>query len=222
MDPTKAQQTQTSAGSGRPAEAGRTEPAQRAIPQPTHAPYPAQEKLTILRAYAASPASMRDFCAAHGLTTKTLCAWRKRFDEGGEAALEPRPNPRNASGWHRGHFTPEQRREAVEAFAVAHLPKDDFCRIWGLGRSTLQKWLRRYREEGPQGLETRKGRRRKPPAHATPESVKEQVRETKRREPSFGLRKIRDWLFRHGRKKVSATTVKKVLVPSPAIFLDSV
>lgn len=212
MDPEPNNQTQQAAGSGRPAGAGRAEPAQRATAALANTKYSATEKLAILRAYAASPEGMRAFCAQHGLTTKTLCAWRKRFDEEGEAGLEPRPNPRNRKGRHRGAYTPEERREAVEAFAASGMQQDDFCRIWGVGRSTLAKWLKRYREEGPQGLETRRWRARNPHPNATPEDVKERVRETKRRHPSFGLRKIRDWLFRFEAKKVSTTTVKKVLV----------
>ncbi len=211
MDPERENQTQQAAGSGRAAEAGRTEPAERATSLAANTKYSAQQKLAILRAYAASPSGMRDFCAQHGLTTATLCAWRKRFDEEGEAGLEPRPNPRNKKGRRRGPYTPDQRRQAVEAYATSGLLLADFCRVWGVGCSTLSKWLKRYREDGPQGLETRKTGKRKSPAHATPDEVKEKVRATKRQNPSFGLRKVRDWLFRFEGKKVSTTTVKKVL-----------
>jgi transposase InsO family protein len=211
MDPERENQTQQSAGSGRAAEADRTAPAERATPPAAKTKYSAQQKLAILRAYAASPSGMRDFCSQHGLTTSTLCAWRKRFDEEGEAGLEPRPNPRNKKGRSRGAYTPEQRREAVEAYATSGLLMEDFCRVWGVGRSTMSNWLKRYREGGPQGLESRRSGNRKSPPNATPEEVKEKVRETKRKNPSFGLRKVRDWLFRHEGKKVSATTVKKVL-----------
>ena len=215
MDPERENQTQTSAGSGRPAAAVRTEPAERATPRrhPGGAQrnYTAEQKLAILRAFAASPDGMRDFCAKQGLTTKTLCTWRKRLEEEGPAGLKPRPNPRNR-GKSRGPFTPAQRREAVEAFVTSGMLQGDFCRVWGIGRSTLGKWLKRYEEEGPQGLETRRPQRKAPPVNALSESTKEAVRETKRKYPSFGLRRIRDWLFRHEGKKVSASSVKNVLV----------
>lgn len=211
MDPERENQTQQSAGSGRAAGADRTAPAERATASAANTKYSAQQKLAILRAYAASPSGMRDFCTQHGLTTSTLCKWRKRFDEEGEVGLAPRPNPRNKKGRRRGAYTPEQRREAVEAYATSGLLMEDFCRVWGVGRSTMSNWLKRYREGGPQGLESRRSGNRKSPPNATSESVKEKVRETKRKNPSFGLRKVRDWLFRHEGKKVSATTVKKVL-----------
>jgi len=75
------------AGPGRAAEA----PARR-DPQS----YTAAEKLALLEAYEASGLGMRDFCASRGVSTATLCAWRRRLASERLPGLEPRPNPRHA------------------------------------------------------------------------------------------------------------------------------
>ena len=79
--------------------------------------FTAAERLALLREFEASGQGMRDFCASRGITTSTLCKWRRRHAAEGEAGLEDRPNPRHAGKRGRRPYPPEERRKAVEAFA---------------------------------------------------------------------------------------------------------
>lgn len=64
------------------------------------------------------------------------------------------------------------------------------CRRFGISRKTGYKWLNRYREEGPEGLEERSRRPRNSP-NKTPEPIEEAVCEMREQHPAWGGRKIR-------------------------------
>src|SRR5688572_18298505 len=87
-------------------------------------------------------------------------------------------------------YTPEQRRQACEAWQKSGLTQVMFARQWGVNLTTFSGWLRTYRAEGPKGLEPGGGERRgrKP---WLPEPVKQEVVAVKRRFPTFGLQKIK-------------------------------
>src|SRR6185369_10235341 len=97
--------------------------------------YTPTQKQALLAAYASSSATMVDFCAQHGITTASLCTWRRRQKAEGDAGLAARRNARNARGPHRGAYPPEQRRAAVEAFLASGQTLQDFARIWGVSRN---------------------------------------------------------------------------------------
>jgi transposase InsO family protein len=189
-----------------------------------------EEKRELLEAYAAAEAAgetMDAFARRHGVSTASLCKWRKALRTQGEVGLAPKPNPRNASGPHRGQFsyTPEQRRAAVEAFAAAGQTVEDFARLWGVSRATLSLWVRTYRRDGPKALESiRRGR---PPlaaaAHGAVDGaahvarrlaapLRRLIAHTRDRFKHFGLRKIRDYLRRFHGVKVSTGGVKSALL----------
>ena len=76
---------------------------------------------------------------------------RPRAGAKGEAGGDAR----GASG-DRGvgkRYTPEQRREAVEAFHKSGLTQAAFAKQWDVSHVTLGAWLRKHASEGPQGLE---------------------------------------------------------------------
>jgi len=120
-----------------------------------------------------------------------------------ETSANPSTPPR-----HIGPYDPDQRRQAVEAFHKSSMNIEDFSRIWGVGKNSLRGWLKRYEEEGPQGLERkeygRKGRPRRP-------GMREEIEEVKRKHPDFGLRKVRDFLFRFHGVKVSTGSVRNTV-----------
>ena len=62
---------------------------------------------------------------------------------------------------------------------------------WGCSPSSLDKWTRRYREEGPQGLETRPSGKRgpRPAARTVPKPVREEIVRVQQQHPDFGLRR---------------------------------
>src|SRR5688572_10178286 len=185
--------------------------------------YTPDAKRELVEAYATASAAgetMQDFCARHRVSTASLCKWRKGVREQGEAGLAPRPNPRNAHGPHRGaaSYTPEQRRQAVEGFLAAGQTLKDFARLWGVSTNSLASWVKRHREEGPKALEPRKrgprnsssitrtgiGRRLAAP-------VRELIAKIRTAHDYFGLKRIRDVLFRFHGIKVSTGGVRAAL-----------
>jgi len=202
--------------------------------------YSVAEKKALAAAYAVAAAAgetMAAFAARHGVSTASLCQWRKRLRAQGEDGLAPTPNRRNAAGPHRGAFsyTPEQRRAAVEAFDAAGQTIEDFARLWGVSRATLAKWVQTYRHGGPKALEAvRRGRpsgarskSHRDDAGTEPSSdarnapsvarrlaapLRDLIARTRDRFAHFGLRKIRDYLHRFHGVKVSTGGVKSALV----------
>ncbi|RKY15743.1 MAG: hypothetical protein DRQ55_19160, partial [Planctomycetota bacterium] len=114
--------------------------------------YSAGDKLALIRAYEASEQEMRVFCAGHGLSTASLCTWRRQYAAHGDAGLAPRRNPRNARGRKGRRFTPEERLAAVAAFERSGVTQQVFAKRWGVSVSTLCKWRRRLAQGGARAL----------------------------------------------------------------------
>lgn len=175
--------------------------------------FTAAEKLAVLNAYEASGQGMRAFCAEQGLSTATLCAWRRRLASERLPGLEPRPNPRHSGKPGRKPYPPEERRKAVEAFAKSGMTSEAFCRLWGICTKSLAKWTRSYEEGGPKALERRKARRRGPgggAARGLSPWLKGEITKVLKRFPTYGLRSVRDWLRRFGGIAVSPGAVRRV------------
>lgn len=108
-------------------------------------------------------------------------------------------------------YTPEQRRQAVEAFHKSGLTQKAFAGQWNLSHVTLGKWLLKYAEEGPKGLERvaagpAKRRGRAPLA----EAVRDEVVAVQRRFPDFGLKKVRHFLRRFSGLSLSLASVRRI------------
>jgi transposase-like protein len=84
--------------------------------------------------------------------------------------------------------TPEERRQAVEAFRKSGLTQAMFAKQWGVNPITFSGWVARAGAKDP-----RERRGRKP---RLAEAVKQEVAATKRRFPTFGFLKIRDFVRR--------------------------
>lgn len=175
--------------------------------------YTVAQKLEFLKAYDAWQGPMEAFCSEAGITSASLCKWRRVFRLQGEAGLEPQLNPRNTHGLSHIAYTPEERLAAVEAFQKSGLSALAFAKIWDVSASTLQVWARALEARGPSALlhpqsglpRARSGR----PGMA--EGLKTAILGTQHRFPTFGLRKIRDALYRFGGLKVSTGSVRKTL-----------
>lgn len=172
-----------------------------------------EEKLALMKAYETAGMTMLDFCVQHGVTTKSLCDWRRNYAALGEAGLMDKPNPRNSKGCNtQRRFTPDQKREAVEAWQKSGMTKDRFSIVWGVTDSTLGKWVRLYEEGGPKSLESpSRTPGSKLPRPGVPIAVKKSIEEVKTTFPTFGLRKIRDFLLRFRAVKVSPGSIRKTL-----------
>ncbi len=175
--------------------------------------YMPEQKAEALRAYASSGQMMRAWCASRGISTATLCAWRRAYAKGGMEGLAPRRNLRNTR---RGHthppYSPEERRAALDAYKKSGMTQDAFSALWGISTSTLAYWRRAHRERGPRGLEApcgggRRGRKKVP----VPDAVRAEIVATKLRFPAWGLRRVRDALARFSGLRVGVHKVREVV-----------
>jgi transposase len=66
----------------------------------------------------------------------------------------------------------------------------ELCQQYGISRKTGYKWIERYEEAGPAGLEDL-GRRPQSCAHATPDAIVKEVLELRYKHPTWGARKLR-------------------------------
>jgi transposase InsO family protein len=178
----------------------------------------------LLAALAASGQTQAAFCAEHHVSTATLCAWRRALRAHGDAGLEPRTPRRNARGITGPPRSAEERRAVIEAFQRAGLTIRAFARTWGLSEWTLRGWLKRFREQGPRGLEPQRAGRPKGSGgfSSKPAAVRAEVIRTKLRFPLFGWRKVRDFLRRFQGVEVSTGTVARMLkdegfAPQPVV-----
>jgi len=190
--------------------------------------YSVADKLALLAELESSGETFERFCARRGVSSASLCKWKRKLEAMGEAGLADRITAGNRTGRRGRVHSPEERRRAVEAFAQSDLTVRDFARTFGLSTGTLSHWLARYRELGPKGLEPRPhGPRRRArddtssttatsaapatPGAAHPTGVHAEIVRTKLRFPDFGLRRVRDFLARFQGIFVSTGTVARAL-----------
>ena len=110
-----------------------------------------------------------------------------------------------------GHSHPfEVRRKAVQLCLEEGFPVPQVAREMGVGRSTLTKWIKLYRDQGEAGLQSKPIRRNRPQAKVAP-AVKAQVVELKRQHPELGVKRISQFLRRVLFLPVSRETVRRTL-----------
>ncbi len=86
------------------------------------------------------------------------------------------------------------------------------ARRFGISRKTAYKWIKRYLEEGPNGLAERSRRPRHSP-YQTPHHVEEALVAVRHDNPAWGPRKIRKWILdriKHGQHRLCADEVPTV------------
>ena len=167
--------------------------------------YTPAERLALLQQLDASGLTVAEFARTVEVSSSTLYGWTRGRTN---ARQVKRTNKRGR------HYTPEERRATVEAFERSGLSQVAFAKVWGVSPHTLRNWLYRKIEGGPKALENalpRPGDKRL--VRKVPAPTIEAIEDTKRRFPSFGLRKVRDWVARFGgAERVSLGTVKRTLV----------
>jgi transposase-like protein/transposase InsO family protein len=205
------------ARSGERSEPGRAEPG-TSPPQGdkgTRRRFQATDKARLLDELDRSGLTVQEFAEQHGLSPSLLYTWRKLWKKGalgGPGGPRKVAPPARAKAVHS--FTPDQRRQAVEAYLKAGMPVKAFAKLYGIADKSLTEWLRRYRQEGPKALEDKKRGRPKGSGGGLgrlPEATKRAITGLKSRFPDFGLRKIRDFLHRFQAVKVSAGGVRNTL-----------
>lgn len=105
----------------------------------------------------------------------------------------------------------ELKRDFVELAAREGANLRELCRRFGISAPTAYKWLARYREHGPAGLEELSRTPKSSPLKTGGE-LEKQVVDARLAHPAWGGRKIKRWLENRGIKAVpSASTVTEVL-----------
>jgi putative transposase len=89
----------------------------------------------------------------------------------------------------------DERMLLVSAYLKGEQSMVDLCREAGVSRKTAYKWVARYRDEGPAGLEDRS---RAPLTHPyrLESAVIEMLVQARRAHPNWGARKVLAWLTR--------------------------
>ena len=89
----------------------------------------------------------------------------------------------------------EQRVQMIADWLSGDYTKSELCRAYGISRPTTDKWIERYAERGPQGLEELARAPRTHP-NQTAEELRAMIVETKLSHQSWGPKKVLDRLRR--------------------------
>ena len=122
----------------------------------------------------------------------------------------PRGAARRTIGPHVYSHPFEVRRKAVQLCLEESFPVERVAREMGVGRSTLSKWVRLYRDQGEAGLQS-KSADPSPQRPKVAPAVKTKVVELKRHHPDLGIKKISQFLRRMWFLPVSRETVRRTL-----------
>ena len=172
------------------------------------------EKRKILREFKAHKGPKDEFFRAQGIPASGVYRWMKEAKEkkADRSASAPRSK---ADGFSSGKVSERfaARKEAVEAFLKSGSTVKEFSKVWGVSHNSLARWCVVYEERGAKGLESgiygegkKRGRKGSSP------HLKAQIVAVQTENPNFGLKKVRDFLFRFRGVKASTGTVRKTIV----------
>jgi transposase InsO family protein len=104
-----------------------------------------------------------------------------------------------------------ERREFVHLAITGEMKMRGLCRRFGISAKTGHKWLRRYREEGEEGLGDRSRRPHTSP-NRTPLNKEQAVLAARHAHSTWGGRKIQRWLTDRGEKSLPCpSTITAIL-----------
>ena len=87
----------------------------------------------------------------------------------------------------------DQRIQLIADWLSGDYRKSELCQIYGISRPTADKWIQRYDEHGPAGLqELERAPHRHP--NQTAEELRALIVQTKLRRQKWGPKKVLDWL----------------------------
>jgi len=138
---------------------------------------------------------------------------KHRIEEEGRGLRPPRGATRRRGAKRQsppGQHPIELRRKAVQLLVEESLPRDLVAEELGVSAATLRIWLERYQEAGEAGLVRRRPCPGKHKLHLAP-AVHEAIIGVKREHPTFGVRRIAQWLRRSLFLPGSAETVRQTL-----------
>lgn len=131
-------------------------------------------------------------------------------------AKEKKTAPRG--GRRAGPYPFEFRLRVVRLYLEEHYTAAMISKEMGIGKSSLQKWVKDFRRFGEEGLRNKfsNGKRGKP----TPSGIKEKIIALKQKNPAHGSRRIADTLKRFFLMKTSPTTVRSTLMEAELVSPD--
>lgn len=112
----------------------------------------------------------------------------------------------------RKRYSPTERKHILESYLSSGLTREVFAATWGVSTTSLSIWLYRYRQEGARGLLPlpRKSNDRRLGMKVA-KGIQHEIIELKKKEPLFGFRKIKNWLYRFRGLKVSTGSIRKTI-----------
>jgi transposase InsO family protein/transposase-like protein len=156
-----------------------------------------EERATLLAQFEQSGLDFRKFAQEHNINGNTFRNW---------LWLKENPNVK------RGRYTAVERKKSVEAFLQSGLTGIEFAKTWGISDSSLSTWVKRYEEEGSDGLmDRRPGPDDKRLGMKVPRVVQNEIVELKKSKPEFGFTSIKNWLYRSRGVKVSRGSIRKTI-----------
>ena len=132
-----------------------------------------------------------------------------------EGQVAPRCPPRGAARRrykrpHPGMHPVELRLKAVKLHLEEGFPLDVVSAEVGVCPATLKIWVERYQAQGRAGLERRSQRHASKPT-ALSAAVQAEIVRVKQQQPSFGIRRIAQWMRRALLLPASPETVRQTL-----------
>lgn len=175
--------------------------------------YDSKDRIRLLKEFETSGLSILKFCQKSGVAYTTFIGWKNKASKG--VSLETKIKT--------GPVEVQKRIQAVEAYLKSGMTLGDFAQTWGVSKSTICRWMEVHREHGPKGLEASsfKSQPKKRGPKGIPKSVREQIIEVKKENPSFGLRKVKGFLNRFRGVDAAVGTINKAIkeekldVPQP-------
>ncbi len=156
-----------------------------------------EERSRLLVQFKESKLDYQEFAKEHNIKANTLRNW---------IWIEKYP------GREIKRYCPVERKKIVESYLSSGIAADSFAKAWGIGPSTLSKWVSRYEKYGADGLMNKTpGKDDKRLGMKVPESVQQEIIALKKKEPSFGIKKMRNWIYRFRGVKVSTGSIRKTV-----------
>ena len=199
------------AGEAWPLRPGRAEPVSVV---PVRSRYTRADRKRLLSEWRASGQTAEAFAARVGMRSSTvLYAWRRAAKQGRELA-DLDGGARNPQGTTRRPYGVAERVAAVSAYRSSGLTQRAFAQVWGVSIKSLSSWLGRVARHGDSGLQSRKAGRPKGSVgqRRLAEAAAEQVVRTAQDHPTFGLKKVSQYVRRFCGVRVAPSTVKRTLV----------
>lgn len=156
-----------------------------------------EDRSRLLKQFATSGLRYDEFAREHNINEQTFKNWVWISRRGGMPQ----------------RYSPVEKKKIIESYLASGMPKDQFCKTWGICTATLITWLSRYEESGSDGLinaPRKAGDKRC--GSKIPQVVRDEIIEIKKKEPSYGLKKIKHWMYRFRGVKVSTGSVRKTVV----------